>query len=189
MYSKRNYLISFVILVVVGVSLYIYIGLGHFPVAIVNSEIITEREYQKSFAAILNYTETASKTYSNLDLSELTKDKKNVKKLVLEGEIENKIIHQELTLRLGGDLNSVIDSKLKTVNTGEKLAQAASTLYGINFQDYIELFLRPVAEKEILDGKLFAENTKLDDWLAKAKGQASVIILVPGFSWENGKVR
>lgn len=184
--KKKHYVALFIFIIVLGTGLYAFINLGYFPVAIVNGEFITERQYNKNIIAALNYYNAADKTYKlNIDTGA---DRLTLKKLALDQIIESKIVHQELARRLGDDLGDVIQNKLSDLQDKPDFIKAATTLYGINFGDFTDLFLRPIAEREILDGKLFMEKTTYDDWLVQAKNQASITILINNFSWDGKEV-
>ena len=170
-----------------GLGFYLFVGLGNFPVAIVNSHMITEKSYRKNIIAIVNYYEAAEKTYRDVDMRALVDDRTELKRLSLEQLIENRLVHEGLKERLGGDLNVVVDRKMGDIKKQDEFVKAATALYGLSFSDLSDLFLAPAAEREILDGKLLLEKTTFDEWLKKAKNEASVTMLISSFSWKGGE--
>ena len=187
--KQRTLLIVFLGIILIGIAIYGVISRGYFPALFVNGEMITEREYEKNILAVMSYYEAAGKTYQGINIEEVLKNKDEVKKLALEQLIENSLINQGLKERLGGNLEAAVQSKLSDIEKNQKFKKAASALYGVSFDDFINLFMRPVAERELLDGKLLLEKTDVDTWLTNAKLQAHVTMLLPGFSWQNGEVK
>jgi len=179
-----HYKIIFAALVVLGSVLYIFIAYGYFPVAIVNSSFITQREYEKNVAAVINYYDAAAKTYSKGDIKSSEKDILELKQLTLNEMIQNRLVHVELKKRLGRDLRGIVDKKLADAKNKEDFKKAATAIYGLEFSDFTDLVLTPVAEREVLEGRLFLASSTFEDWTRGAKQQARVIILISGFSWD-----
>lgn len=187
--KQRSILLTFLCIIFVGVIVYGVISRGYFPVALVNGGIISERDYEESVAAVVNYYQSAGKTYRGLNIEDLLKNKDEVRRLALDQLVENAIIDRELQKRMGKDLGPIVQQKLSDIKKNQDLSKAASALYGVSFDDFLNLFMRPIAERELLDGKLLLEKTDINTWLAKAKIVASVTLLVPGFSWSGGEVK
>ena len=185
--TKTHYISIFLFIMTLGLGLYLFVGLGNFPVAIVNSHVITEKSYRKNMTAIDNYYEAAEKTYRNVDLGALVDDRTELGRLSLEQLIENQLVQGELEARLGGDYDQIVSRKMGDIKNQDEFVKAATALYGLSFADLSELFLAPAAEREILDGKLLLEKTTFDEWLVKAKGEASVTILISSFAWKTGE--
>ena len=186
--KQRTLLIIFLGLILTGVAVYGVISQGYFPALFVNGEMITEREYEKNILAVVSYYEAAGKTYQGIDVQAVLQNKDEVKKLALDQLIENDLISQGLKARLGGSMEAVVQNKLSDVQQNQNFSKAASTIYGVSFNDFTNLFLRPVAERELLDGKLLLEKSDVDTWLKNAKLQAHVTMLLPGFSWNGVEV-
>jgi hypothetical protein len=187
--SPLTYKIIFLAIILIGVSAFSVISLGYFPVVVVNSHIVTEREYRTSLEAVLHYYDAAIKTYSTLDFSKVLANPDDLRRLALEELIENELIHQALASRLGADLSAIIDKKLASASTTEKFPEATQALYGVNVKDFKDLFLRPAAEHEILDGQLLTEKTTFDNWLKSAKRTAKIRILISNFRWDGDGVK
>src|SRR3989344_4397174 len=120
------------------------------------------------------------------DLNYRLPDEKMI--IVLKEIVENTIIHQDVKRRLGSSFDDIVDNKIKDLSGSEALKKAASTLYGLTLADFIDLFIKPAAERELLDGKLLLEKTTFDDWFKEAKKNASVTLLVSGFFWNGDGV-
>ena len=86
-------------------------------------------------------------------------------------------------------MEAIVQQRLKDVEKNQDFSKAASALYGMSFDDFIDLFIRPVAERELLDGKLLVEKTTVDAWLKDAKARASVTMFIPNYSWQDGKIK
>ncbi|MDP3956616.1 MAG: SurA N-terminal domain-containing protein [bacterium] len=187
--KQRSLLVIFLGIILIGVAIYAVISRGYFPALLVNGEIITDRQYEQSVSAVINYYEVAGKTYQGINIEEVLKNKGEVRKLALEQLIEATLINQGLKERLGGNLDAVVQNKLGDLEHNQNLEKAVSAIYGMGFDDFINLFMRPVAERELLDGKLLLEKTDMATWLKNAKLQARVTLLLPGYSWQNGEVK
>jgi len=186
--QSRHYWIIFLIIVLVGMSAYILINRGYFPIAVVNSAIITQRQYEKNLSAIYQYSDELEKVYQAPDVPSAGNKKVELKRIVLQEIVENTIIHQDVKRRLGSSFDDIVDNKIKDLSGSEDLKKAASTLYGLTLADFIDLFIKPAAERELLDGKLLLEKTTFDDWFKEAKKNASVTLLVSGFFWNGDGV-
>lgn len=187
--KQRTLLIIFLGIILAGAVVYGLISRGYFPALLVNGEIVSERDYEKSISAVVNYYQAAGKTYQGINIEEVLKNKDEVKKLALEQLVENTLIEQGLADRLGGNLDQAVSNKLSDLKQNQKFSQAASAIYGVSFDDFMNLFMRPIAERELLDGKLLIEKTNIDAWLTNAKLQARVTILLPSYSWNGVEVK
>ncbi len=187
--SSLVYKIAFLSLIIIGVSAFSLVSAGYFPVAIVNSHIVTERAYRTNLDAVVHYYDAAVKTYSKLDFTNALADPDDLRRLALEQLIENELVHQALSARLGANLSAAIQKKLGSASTTEKFPSATQALYGINVSEFKELFLQPAAEHEILDGQLLIEKTTFDNWLRGAKRDAKVRLLIGNFRWDGDGVK
>lgn len=186
--TKKYYAI-FLAIILTGTTLYYFVAQGYFPVVIVNGHMISEKEYEQSLKGVVNYYLAVGKTYKDINIESVLNNKSDVKKLAFEQVIENTIIAAELKRRLGSGLEPIVQQKLGTVKKTEDLSKAAAALYGMNINDFAALYLRPVAERELLDGKLLLEKSDITTWLKTAKLKANVKMLVLGYSWQNGEVK
>ena len=59
----------------------------------------------------------------------------------------------------------------------------------MNVSDFKQMFLRPAAEHEILDGQLLVEKTTFENWLRNAKRDAKVRLLISNFAWDGEGVK
>ena len=62
-------------------------------------------------------------------------------------------------------------------------------MYGLEWPDFKERVLLPQAYREILEGRMFLNNENFNDWLAKERASARVIVFMPGLKWENGSIK
>ena len=88
------------------------------------------------------------------------------------------------------ELESVIENKIgKIEEKSREIEEGIKNLYGFSLEDFKARVLTPMAEQEILEGRLFLENKNFDEWLKEEKAKARVIILISGFKWEDGQVK
>ncbi|HEY4523355.1 MAG TPA: hypothetical protein VJK04_00585 [Candidatus Paceibacterota bacterium] len=187
--KQRTFLIVFLGLIFTGIVAYGIVSRGHFPIMFVNGKMVTERAYEQSILAVVNYYMAAGKTYQRLNIEDVLNNKDEVRKLALEQLVENAIINQELRKRLGSSLETVVQQKLVDVKKNQDFSKAASAIYGLKFEDFVNLFMRPIAERELLDGKLLLEKSDVDTWLKNAKASARVTMLISNYFWSDGSVK
>ncbi len=191
-------LLLFLLVIFIGITAYYFIHLGHYPVAIVNGSLITAKDlndantvatrYYISTLAGENLVEQALAIHTESDPTSPV-IQQELRRATLQDLIDKSLISSELNNRIGRGLNSAVASRLNDVNAdNEIVAEAAKLLYGLDFASFKEMVLVPQAERELLEGRLFLEQEKLDSWLASAEIAARVIILTPEFSWDKNKV-
>lgn len=186
--NKLN-LFLFILLIII-LFLIVLIALDYYPVLIVNNNLITSKEVILNTKAALSLYEN----YKKIELSQLNdqgliKDisYNDVKAIVLNELIERILIHNEVKQRLGEDLPVLVNEKLNYYLTPE-IEKAGSVIYNLNKKDFINEILIPQAERDILTGRLFLENKKIDDWLNETKAKSEIIIFDPKFKWDNKQV-
>lgn len=184
----RNILV-FLAIIFFGLGTYYFVHLGHYPIAIVNGKIITAGDFNNEYAAALQYYQkTMSQQKTPIDLRSADVQKE-VRRATLNDLIDKALIVAELKKREGSDFNEVVASKISSANVNTKnFADAAKLLYGLEPNDFMAMVIVPQAEKELLEGRLFLEQRKLEEWLADAEKEASITLLTPEFSWDKTKV-
>ncbi len=190
MFSKKI-LIILLVVIIIAFIVFVLAG-GYWAVAFVNKAPVSHREFNDWYGAALNFYQNNLKM-AGKDPKVLDSDdaRKELKRAVLESLVESKLIEEELKNRIGQSvLNMMVQEKIdKTDINNENLKKGAEVLYGLSTEKLKEIILVPKAEEEILEGRLFAENKNLDNWLKEKKAQSTVIITLPGFFWENGEVK
>lgn len=186
--KRKHFVLTFLVLVTAGLGIYLIVFLGYFPVAVVNSHVITERLYEKNLSAIYKYSDALAFTYKDEELSSLKNSRAELKSIVLTQLIENSLIHREVQNRLGAEVKNVVDNKIKDLKDNEELEKAAGAIYGLEYVDFIDLFLKPLAEKEVLDGRLLLEKKGFDEWLMEEKTKARVVLLLGNYFWNGESV-
>lgn len=181
----------FLFCVITGVALVVSYKLyaANLAIAIVNGVKISERDFAIAVTGNLNYYKNAARTYGDdRDFSspELLLE---LKRATLEQLIVNALIAREVRTRLGDSYATVIANKIRGAESNQDFKSAATAIYGLSYRELKEQLLVPMAEAELLEGKLFLEKLTLEDWVAGAKENAQVTILDQGFSWsKNGVV-
>ena len=67
---------------------------------------------------------------------------------------------------------------------------AVATLYGLTTEDFFEIVLRPQARREILEGQIVKGlQGNFTSWLAKARAEASVVVVAHFFRWDGQQVQ
>ncbi len=180
--------LTFLLAVFIGVGFYYFIHLGHYPIATVNGKWIAAKDFNNEYSVAFQYYAKTLAKQKQIDLRSAD-FQKELRRAALNDLIDKSLINAELKQRTGSDFDSILDNKIGEQKMDSKaLADAARLLYGMNVDDFKVLVLIPQAEKELLDGRLFLEQRKLDEWLADAEKMAHVIILTPEFGWATNKV-
>lgn len=186
-YKKKKYLL-FILMVLVVIGWLIFSGT--YPVAFVGFKPIFAEDFNKNYSASMVYYEKALKTYAkNSQMLEADEIKKEIKRAVLDNLIENALIKKELKKEVGqNELNRLIDKKIKEISESQTFQKAAGTLYGFSFEEFKEKVLIPQAKREILESRIFLSGENFKEKLKEIKSKAKVMIFLPEFEWDGGKV-
>lgn len=181
--------LTFLTVVFVSLGAYYLVHLGYYPVAIINSQWITARELNDEYAVAYRYY-TGAALLSGKGIDVESRDfKKEIRRTTLNDLVEKIFIRQELKKRVGKDLSGILESKINaSADDAKNLEEAAKLLYGLDLADFREMVLVPIAEREILEGRLFLEKKDLNSWLLEEEKNAKVFIITPEFYWDSNKV-
>lgn len=181
--------LTFLGLIFVGLAGYYLIHFGYYPVAVVNTEIISAKDLNYEFSLAYRYYSVVLGNKHGYDV-ESREFRRELRGAALENLIEKSLIYKEAKARIGRELERLVDNKInKEITNQQSVEEAAKLLYGMNLADFKELVLVPQARKEILEGRLFLEKKDFRNWLAQTKNSASVFILTPEFYWESGELK
>lgn len=186
-YKKK--LFWFIPLILISGGLYFILS-DFYPVVLVDGQIIEARDFEKDYASALRYYQSVFKIYNEdatkLDSQEI---KQELKRATLDKLIENKLIRGNLEKLIENDelKNKVVQKIEKTIKDVD-IQKGVQALYGLSLNDFKERILTPQAEREILEGRLYLDGKKIDEWLKEEKSKVKVIILISGFSWNGEKV-
>ena len=177
-----KYKLAFLAIMFSGLTAYLFVHNGYYPVAIVDSRMILARDFEREFNSALIYYQNALATYSDqkIDLTRVADFVLELRRATLDNLIEDVLISNELKGRLGDSLEKVLVEKLPSFN------ESAAALYGLTPSEFKERVLVPQAHREFLESYLVKEKSNLQDWLADSKGFASVYIFVGRFHWDAG---
>jgi hypothetical protein len=191
--NRKTALVIFAGIMVLGGSLYFVVHQGFYPVAIANSTIITARSFSKEFSAALQSYSVLAHSSKETQSDPLDADSiKELRRLALDALIEKAIIHRALEVKVGSELDALVEKKIASVDLQRKnFPQAVKQLYGLSLSDFETLVMRPQAERELLSGRLTVENQgeTLETLLLKERTAAKVRVFVRGFHWEAGEVK
>lgn len=182
----QHFFLTFLAIIFVGLASYYVVHFGYYPIAIVNGNLVFARSLTDEYFVAYRY-------YANLlgpqnDRVASLEFKKELRRATLNDLIEKSLIGQELKNRVGRDLDSLVDNKIKIPAKSDDVEKAANLLYGLSLADFREMVLVPKAQREILEGRLFLEKKNIEEWLVGAAENASVFILTPEFYWDKNRV-
>lgn len=181
--------LTFLTIVFFGLGSYYFIHFGYYPVAIVNSKLITAKALNEEYVVAYRYYAGAALLAGKVEEIGKPEFKKELRRATLNDLIEKVFISGELQKRIGEDLGGIVQNKISaSVSDTDNLEEAAQSLYGLSLADFQEMVLVPQAKREILEGRLFLEKKELGGWLVEAASNAKVFILTPEFYWDINKV-
>jgi len=181
----------FISLVIIGIGTYNAINIGWYPIARVNSEIISAKRFNEAEEFAVQYYQTISNTrgVSESDIINSPAYRQEIRRATLDKLIENELIYAELKHRVGPRLDALIETKLSTISTsGEDFNEAVSLIYGLTLDRFQEAILIPQAHEEILKERFFTENISFEEWVISIRKDARVLIFEPEFVWVDGQV-
>lgn len=163
-----------------------------YPVALVNSRPIALKSFERNFFASVNYYKKILETYQGGYSGAFSLDSKTrneIKRLLLEKLIEESLIRSELERRLSEkEIKDIVGRKIEEAAANADLGKGAEILYGFSLEEFKEKVLTPQAEREILEARLFLENSSsvggFENWLKNEKAAANVMIFIGGLSWD-----
>lgn len=180
--NRNTFYLLFLTLIFLGLAGYYLVQQGWYPLAIVNGDWIWARDFQREYAAVVNYYRQILPKFDKNSLTEL-------KRASLDALVADSLIYDELTKRLDSNLSAEIENKISAaLGGGNDLPSAVKALYQLDFAEFKELILRPQAQREILAAHLASENKKLEDWLNDERKNASVVLLSTSFGWNGQEV-
>lgn len=187
--KHKKYFLWFLI-VLAGASAYFYLRNNSLPAAIVNWNLITQKDVNDYYDLGLSYYSKALFAYgSDPKILNDASIQKEIKRAAIEKLIENKLIYTEAQKRAGKDLETIADQKIENVLKNTDISEAVNTMLGSSVESYTAKELRPEAYKEILQGRMDMSQENFDKWLENAKTNAKVYILLPGYSWDGKSVK
>ncbi len=184
--------IIFSFLIIFGFAVFILISGGYYPILSVNGSFVSARTFWKNYQANSVYYQKFIDAYrSSLeDKSKIESVNPNeLKKLALTQIVENILIGAEVEKELGNDLDAIVSNRISKIDGDKELKKAAEGVYGLNFTEFKDEILVPLAKEEILTGRLFLEGKKLSDWLDAAKKSSQVKIFSGQFFWDGKEVQ
>lgn len=148
----------------------------------VNGAPIIMRDVDKNLQAVITfYTKTGVRN------SPITaKDRKDLRRAMIEKLIENQLIETELTKHFSDyktKVNEQIDKSLAD-SEQKQIEENASSLYNFSLQELRDRLLKPQAEKELLTDILSKSGVDFNEWLRKTKDDSVIHIFEPDFFWD-----
>lgn len=184
--QKYKKIILFILSAIILIGIGWFIFGGNYPVAFVGSKLISANDFNKNYAASLNYYKKALETYSqDAKILEAEESKQELKRAVLDNLIENILISEELKKELSDkDLSVLVEKKVGEILESQIVDKATETLYGFSYAEFRERVLEPQAKREILEGRTMLKGENFSDKLAKIKKTARVRIFMLGLGWD-----
>lgn len=173
-----------------GIALLFLISAGYYPIAMVERQFVTAREFREGYRFASAYSESFAKTYGAAASSTLRQyeDLDAVQTDVLTQLIENAIIEESLKQEVGEEYDGLISQKVEKYNKDSTLQAAAQSLFGVEYSAFQQAVLLPQARREIMNGRLFLKGEKFDEWMERVKKDANISIFSGKFRWDGSNV-
>lgn len=178
--------------IIFGFVVFFLISGGYYPILSVNGNFVSARTFWKNYQASSVYYQKVMDAYSSTVQGKSKIEPVNVsevKRLALTQIVENILISAEVQKELGGDLDTIVAGRINKIDGDKDLQKAAEGVYGLNFAEFKDEILVPLAKEEILTGRLFLEGKKLSDWLDEAKKSSQVKIFSRQFFWDGKEIQ
>ena len=145
-----KYKIVFLAIMFFGLSAYYFANNKYYPVAVVNGEFISARDFEREFNAALVYYQNVIRTYSEqrVDLASVGDFVFELRRATLDNLIEDVLVYNELEDRVSNGLDEAVARKIPDFN------ESAAALYGLSVADFKEMVLVPQAHRELLSSQL-----------------------------------
>jgi hypothetical protein len=176
---------------VVVIALIALVASGRYPVMVVNGTLISSARFAKNYAsaAILhsNQLKINAENPAALDvLKRVTPAELGAS--VLDTLVEATLVERGAKREVGNQLPGLVHAKIDEYANDPELQRSVQTLYGMGYADFRDETLVPVAEHDILEGRLYLRGQSYEQWLANERKSASVYIFSSHFRWDGGKV-
>lgn len=186
--SYKPYII-FTILISIGLSTIFVVSSGYYPILSVNGHFVMVKTFWKNYRAGSIYYNGLLKTYPEQIGGDQEISKVDIERSVLTQLIENKIVELRVKEELGAELGEIVSKKIESYSENAELKKAAQTVYGLSFDDFKKEILIPMANQEILAGRLFLDGNKIGAWLNSAKKESRIKIFSGSFYWDGQEVQ
>jgi len=192
----KKFYIPFLILIVIAIISVVYIYISSFPIFVVakiNNQKIYLSDYKKRLDAAVYFYNLQKKNMEKNMLKINSKQddeyKKNLKTIILQNMIEDKIIDYELNNVFNvSNLEEVINQKINEALKEKNIVDDIKFLYNLNLEDFKKILLEPVALREILNIELEKQNIQnFDYWFLKTKQKYDVKIYLNNVKWNKEK--
>jgi len=161
----------------IGWGSYFTVSKGFYPLAIVNYKIISSKNLESNYQSTLGY-------YNKIKKPEVSEQdfQKEIRRATLDKLVENILIYEDVKL-------SDVESQLASIiQRNPNLEQGAVVTYGVSWETFKNLVLRPQIAMEILQKDLQTKNENFDTWLKNKKSSASIWVFSSGLSWSGERI-
>ena len=182
---KKPYIV-FLVLMVLGLSVFYMIQLGYYPVAIVGSSVISEHSYRESLLSAEHYYAQLEKKYVSGETPErIPENIAELRRLMLDQMIENVLIETELQEELGSSVSDLVEKKFEPLDVSSReFREGVTALYGMSVERFRDLILEPRARAEILEEHVIAEDSQFSDWSSESRKDARVFVFARDLMWD-----
>ncbi|MDP2629587.1 MAG: SurA N-terminal domain-containing protein [Candidatus Harrisonbacteria bacterium] len=187
---KKSLLWFFAVIIAIVLGYYLF-STKSYPVASVGTSFISAQKLETSYQAGLSYYQKeASLALSEEEVAK-SEFQQELRRATLDKLIEHKLIQQLLYGLLGSEeaearvearIGEVLETR--TAQTDE----AVQRVFGLDWQDFETLIVRPEAERELLAQHLEGEGIEFISWFDEQLRSAEIEVLISGFEWRVNEV-
>lgn len=180
--------IIFTSLITLALLVIFIISSGYYPILSVNGHLVSAKTFWKNYQAGAAYYQSVKRAFSgNLDGEEITPN--DLKRSILTQLIENKLIEGKVREEVGTEMSSLVKEKITKLTSDPKIKQAAQAIYNLSLGDFEKEILLPMANQEILVGRLFLKGEKVETWLSETKKSSQIRVFSSQFYWDGEEVQ
>ncbi len=180
--------IIFTSLITLALSVIFIISAGYYPILSVNGQLVSAKIFWKNYQAGAAYYQSVKRAFSeDFEDEEITAS--DLKRSILTQLIENKLIEGKVKEEVGTEMSSLVQEKITKLTSDPKIKQAAQAIYSLNLKDFEKEILLPMANQEILVGRLFLKGEKIDSWLEETKKSSQIRIFSSQFYWDGKEIK
>ncbi|MEY4731444.1 MAG: hypothetical protein RL681_390, partial [Candidatus Parcubacteria bacterium] len=155
---RRRTAIALVCGVAVIVVLIALVISGRYPVMVVNGTLISSARFAKNYAsaAILHSNQLKINAENPAALDALKRvTPAELGASVLDTLVEATLVERGAKREVGNQLPGLVHAKIDEYANDPELQRGVQTLYGMGYADFRDETLVPVAEHDILEGRLY----------------------------------
>lgn len=184
--TRRNIALAAGMVILVAGAL--YFGGGQYPVAMVNGQTISAKEFREGYAFAVSSGERIWRISYATSTPEVDPRSAEARAVVLDFIIESNLIHFAFEKEVGSDSKPLLERKIDQYSRDPMVVSAARQVLGLDPARFKKWIIIPQAERDLLDARLYLSGRKIEDWISTARSEAKVQIFSSELRWDGTQV-